>query len=67
MFEDLKNHALSRKHIFEKFKDLSAPKRTLNHWIRLLEQNKPLTRKNGTGRPFFQNYSTIERVAHKKR
>ena len=59
MFEDLKNclyayylknHALGRKHIFEKFKDSGAPKRTLNHWISLLEQCKPFIRKEISGR-----------------
>jgi CTP-dependent riboflavin kinase len=45
----LENHVLGRKHIFDKFKDMGAPKRTLNHWLQLLEQGKELTRKKGSG------------------
>ena len=61
----LKNHALGRKHIFEKFKDSGTPKRTLNHWINLLEQNKPLARKNGSGRPTV--FATPNNVAKIKK
>ena len=45
----LKNHGLGRKHVFDKFVDMGAPKRILNHWLSLLEQNKKLTRKKGGG------------------
>jgi hypothetical protein len=60
MYEDLKsilykyyqkNHGLGRKHIFDKFISMGAPKRTLNHWLSMLEQNKVLTRKKGSGPP----------------
>ena len=47
----LENHTLGRKHIFERFKNMDAPKRTLNHWLQLLEQKKMLTRKKGSSPP----------------
>ena len=46
-----KNHALGRRHFFENFKDMGAPKRTLNNWLRLLEHKKVLTRKKGSAPP----------------
>ena len=45
-----KNANLTRKHFFDKFIDLGAPKRTLNRWLSLLEDKKSLNRKNGSGR-----------------
>ena len=47
----MENYVLGRKHIFDKFKDIGAPKKTLNNWLRLLEQKKVLTRKKGRAHP----------------
>ena len=42
---------LERKSIRDTFLKLGEPKRSLNRWLSLLEQNKPLLRKQGSGRP----------------
>jgi hypothetical protein len=36
--------------IFDKFRDLGAPERTLNRWLVLLAQNKTWVRKKGSGK-----------------
>ncbi len=45
-----KNRNLRRKQIFEKFRELDAPKRSLNRWLTILEEKKSLRRKKGSGR-----------------
>jgi len=45
-----KNPSLNRKHFFDKFIDLGAPKRSLNGWLSLLEKKKSISRKAGSGR-----------------
>ena len=46
-----KNKNLGRKEIRDRFLKLGAPERSLNNWLRLLEQGKTLQRKVGSGRP----------------
>lgn len=46
-----KNHQLGRKHIFDRFIDLGAPKRTLNRWLVRLDQENNLNDKAKAGRP----------------
>ncbi len=36
----VKNRNLGRKQIFEKFRELDAPKRSLNRWLTILEEKK---------------------------
>ena len=51
LYEFYKNNGhLSRKEVFDKFRGLGAPERTLNRWLVLLAQNKTLGRKKGSGR-----------------
>jgi hypothetical protein len=40
----------SRKFIYDMFIELGAPKRSLNRWLELLEKNKSIMRKEGSGR-----------------
>jgi hypothetical protein len=46
----VKNRNLGRKQIFEKFRELDAPKRSLNRWLTILEEKKSLRMKKGSGR-----------------
>ena len=41
----VKNRNLCRKQIYEKFRELDAPKRSLNRWLTLLEQKKNINKK----------------------
>ena len=47
----LKNKHLEEKEIRDTFLKLGAPKRSLDRWLLLLQQNKPLLRMSGSGRP----------------
>jgi len=46
----VKNRNLGRKQIFEKFRELDAPKRSLNRWLTILEEKQSLRRKKGSSR-----------------
>ena len=51
LYNFYKNHRhLSRKEIFNRFRELGAPKRSLNRWLCALEQKKTLKRKKSSGR-----------------
>ena len=46
----VKNHHKGRTFIFDLFTELGAPKRSLNRWLTLLENNQTLSRKSGSGK-----------------
>ena len=60
-FDKNKHHG--RKYIRDQFIKLGAPERSLNNWLRLLEQGKTLQRKVGSSRPTtIASKSTIAKV-----